>query len=146
SPLRRTPSAPSSPAKEPGDERNPWPAAPPRPGRWPPSRQPPPRPPGGAAVTALRGRLLVAGAAVGWSTSGLFTKVLCEDTPLGPDHPPTHPLQIAPLRVLFPGLLLTPLVRRRDLSSRPATAGTAVAFAAMNVTFISAMAEGSAAN
>jgi drug/metabolite transporter (DMT)-like permease len=97
-------------------------------------------------VTALQGRLLVAGAAVGWSTSGLFTKVLREDTALGLDDPPIDPLQIAALRVLFAGLLLLPLVRRRDLSFRPATAGTAIVFAAMNVTFISAMAEGSAAN
>jgi drug/metabolite transporter (DMT)-like permease len=110
-------------------------------------RPPRPRPPGGTAVSPVaQGRLLVALAAAGWSTSGLFTKVLREDTPLGLGDPPVDPLQIAALRVLFAGLVLAPLDRRRDLSFRPATACTALSFAAMNATFVSAMALGSAAN
>lgn len=93
-----------------------------------------------------RGRLLILLAAVGWSLSGLFTRVLREPTALHLDDPVLTPLQIAAGRVLFAGLAMLPLLRLRDISFRPLMAGTALAFAAMNAMFISAMALGSAAN
>src|SRR5262249_18499461 len=81
-----------------------------------------------------------------WSTSGAFTKVLREPTPLGLHEPRLHELQIAAGRVLFAGLVILPLVRPRDLTFRPVMALTAVSFAAMNALYVSAMALGTAAN
>jgi drug/metabolite transporter (DMT)-like permease len=95
---------------------------------------------------ASHGRLLIILAAVLWSTSGAFTKVLREKTPLGLNNPSVDPLQIAAGRVLFAGLVFLPLVRPRDMRFRPALGITAVSFAVMNVLFVSAMALGSAAN
>jgi drug/metabolite transporter (DMT)-like permease len=101
---------------------------------------------GSAIPSPVQGRLMILVAAVLWSTSGAFTKVLRERTPLGLNDPPLGPLVIASCRVLFAGLVLLPLLRRRDLSFSPALAATAVSFALMNALFISAMALGSAAN
>ncbi|MFO0846492.1 MAG: DMT family transporter [Gemmataceae bacterium] len=93
-----------------------------------------------------QGRLLILAAAVGWSLSGLFTRVLSEPTPLDLHEPALTPLQIAAGRVLFAGLVMLPMLRPRDVSFRPLMAATALAFAAMNAMFIGAMALGSAAN
>jgi drug/metabolite transporter (DMT)-like permease len=98
------------------------------------------------AFSATHGRLCVVLAAVLWSTSGGFTKLLTQPTPLHLNEPHLSPLQIAFARVLFAGLALAPLVRRRDLTFRPAMLVTAVTFAAMNALFVSALALGSAAN
>jgi drug/metabolite transporter, DME family len=97
-------------------------------------------------VSLAQGRLCVVLAAVLWSTSGAFTKLLRERTPLGLNEPPLGGLQIALLRVFWAGVVLLPFVRRRDLSFRPATLATAVSFAVMNGLFVWAMAEGPAAN
>lgn len=93
-----------------------------------------------------RGRLYVVLAALLWSTSGGFTKLLTQDTPLHLDEPRLTGLQLAFARVFFAGLALLPFVRRRDVAFRPAMLGTAVTFAAMNALFVSALAAGSAAN
>jgi drug/metabolite transporter (DMT)-like permease len=85
-------------------------------------------------------------AAVIWSTSGAFTKVLREQTAFHLNVPRVEPLQIAFFRVVFAGSVLLPLLRRRDLSFRPMMLFTAGAFAVMNVLFVRAMALGSAAN
>jgi DME family drug/metabolite transporter len=98
------------------------------------------------AFSATHGRLCVVLAAVLWSTSGGFTKLLTQPTALHLDEPRLSGLQIAFARVLFAGLALAPLVRRRDLTFRPAMLTTAVTFAAMNALFVSALALGSAAN
>ena len=98
------------------------------------------------AISPARGRLLIFLAAVLWSTSGAFTNFLREPTALGLHEPRLSPLQIAAGRVLFAGLILTPLLRPRDLSFCFATAWTALSFAAMNAMFISAMSLGSSAN
>jgi drug/metabolite transporter, DME family len=100
----------------------------------------------GPAFSATHGRLCVVLAAVLWSTSGGFTKLLTRPTALHLDEPGLTGLQIAFARVLCAGLVLAPLVRRRDLALRPAMLGTAVTFAAMNALFVSALALGSAAN
>ena len=55
-------------------------------------------------------------------------------------------MQIAFGRAFFAGLALLPLLRRGDLSFRPAMLATAVSFAAMNALYVTAMAIGSAAN
>ena len=97
------------------------------------------------AATA-HGRLCIVLAAVLWSTSGAFTKVLTQPTGLGLDTPRPDGLQVAFFRVFFAGLVLLPLVRRIDVAFRPAMIPTAVSFAAMNALFVSALAAGSAAN
>jgi drug/metabolite transporter (DMT)-like permease len=92
------------------------------------------------------GRLCILAAAVLWSSSGAFTKVLREATPLDLNDPLLTPLQIACCRVLFAGAVLLPLLRRRDLVFRPAMLWTAGFFALMNALFITATALGKAAN
>src|SRR5581483_10558334 len=94
----------------------------------------------------VEGRLCIVAAAVLWSTSGALTKVLREDTPLGLDVPPVAGLQIAFFRVMFGGLALLPLLRPSHIRWRGGMVGAAVCFAAMNALFVSAMAEGKAAN
>ncbi len=96
------------------------------------------------AVT--QGRLCIALAALLWSTSGAFTKVLTLDTPLGLNTPQIAPLQIAFYRALFAGLVLLPALRRSDITFRPLMLGMASCFAIMNATFVSALALGTAAN
>lgn len=103
------------------------------------------------------GRLLIAGAAVLWSLSGAFTKLLTlpdnslASAPLptgglGFNQPPVDGLVMAFFRALFAGLLLVPAVRRRHIAFRPAMIFMALCFAAMNASFVSAMAQGTAAN
>src|SRR5262245_30933738 len=98
------------------------------------------------ALSPARGRLYVALAAVLWSTSGAFTKILTKDTPLALNLPEVHPLQIAFFRVLFAGLFFAVQLRRADVVFRPALAPMVLCFAAMNAMFVSAMALGTAAN
>lgn len=92
------------------------------------------------------GRLLVVAAALLWSTSGAFTKLLREETPLGLNVPLLDPEQLAAARVFFAGIVLVPLLRRRDVSYHPAMILTALTYAAMNYMFVRAMAEGKAAS
>jgi drug/metabolite transporter (DMT)-like permease len=98
------------------------------------------------APSPAMGRLLIALAALLWSTGGAFTKVLTKDTFLGLSDPAVHPLQIACFRALFASLVLLPTVRRKDISIRPMMLAMVISFAIMNATFISAMAWGTAAN
>ena len=58
------------------------------------------------------GRLCVVLAALLWSTSGAFTKLLTKDTGFGLDQPALDPLQLAFARPFFAGLALLPLLRR----------------------------------
>jgi DME family drug/metabolite transporter len=99
-----------------------------------------------SAPSVAQGRLLVALAAVLWSTSGAFTKLLTKDTPLHLNEPELPGLLIAFYRALFAGLALLPLVRPRDISFRWIMLATALCFAAMNALYVVAMAMGSAAN
>src|SRR5437899_1748953 len=80
----------------------------------------------------VQGRLLIVLAALLWSTSGAFTKVLTKDTLLGLNDPPVAPLLIACLRVFFAAGVLAPTLRRRDISFRPAMLAMIACFAAMN--------------
>ena len=88
------------------------------------------------ARTLWRARLLVLAAAVLWSTSGFFVKAPYLAGWPGP--------VLAFWRAAFACVVLWPLVRRPHWSWRlvPMTA----LFAAMNFSYLSAMAEGSAAN
>jgi len=98
------------------------------------------------AISLAHGRLCIVLAALLWSTSGAFTKLLTRPTGFGLDQPALDPLQLAFGRAFFAGLALLPLLRRADLSFRPAMLGTAVCFAAMNALYVTAMTIGSAAN
>lgn len=91
-------------------------------------------------------RLLIVLAALMWSTSGAFTKVLTRETPLGLHNPAVEPLQIAFYRALFAALVLVPTLRPRDLSWRAMMLPMSASFAIMNATFVSALALGTAAN
>jgi drug/metabolite transporter, DME family len=57
-----------------------------------------------------------------------------------------YQVQIACYRVLFAALVLLPTLRRRDLRFRPMMLVMLFCFACMNVTFVSALALGTAAN
>jgi drug/metabolite transporter (DMT)-like permease len=106
-------------------------------------------------LTPTQGRLCVVAAAVLWSTSGAFTKVLTQPTPLGLEEPPIEPLrlggidfavQLACYRALFASLALAPTLRARDFGFRPLMLVMGVSFATMNICFVSATALGTAAN
>jgi drug/metabolite transporter (DMT)-like permease len=104
-------------------------------------------PPSVAGNSSLvRGRLCIAAAAVLWSLSGAFTKLLTRPTVLGLDTPELPPLLIAFGRVFFAGLVLVPALRPRDFSFRPLMLAMVLCFAVMNALFVSAMAMGTAAN
>jgi drug/metabolite transporter, DME family len=103
-----------------------------------PSESPYPSPAGG--------RLCIALAAVLWSLSGLFTRLLQKPTALGLHEPELDSLQIAFYRALFAGLCLVPLLRVRDVRFRPLMPAMVACFAAMNALFVSAMTYGTAAN
>ena len=92
------------------------------------------------------GRLCIVVAAVLWSLSGLFTRLLQNPTPLDLHEPRLTPLQIAFFRALFAGLFLVPMLRVRDIHFRPLMPVMVGLFAAMNALFISAIALGTSAN
>jgi drug/metabolite transporter (DMT)-like permease len=94
----------------------------------------------------VQGRLCIVLAAVLWSLSGAFTKLLQHPCRLGLHEPPLPALVIAFYRIFFAGLVLVPTLRRRDLSFRPAMLLMVLTFAVMNALFISATYYGSAAN
>src|SRR5687767_7448901 len=105
--------------------------------------------------TAGHGRIYIVVAAILWSTSGAFTKVLTQPTFVGAYPPPIdalhwdgkdYPVQLAAYRALFAGIVLMAAVRPRDITFRPLMIGMAVCFALMNITFVSAQALGTAAN
>jgi len=85
-------------------------------------------------------------AGVLWSLSGAFKSVLLEPTALHLNEPRVDPLHIAFYRALAAGVVLMPLLRRTDISFRPAMIGMVFTFAAMNLMFVQALARGTAAN
>lgn len=102
-----------------------------------------------------QGRVCILLAAVLWSLGGAFAKVLTQETAFGLDEPGMEPLeyggypfpvQIACYRALFAGIVLLPLLRKGEIQVRPLMWFMAFCFAAMNISFISAMALGTAAN
>jgi DME family drug/metabolite transporter len=101
---------------------------------------------GEAVASPGWGRLYILLAAVLWSVGGGFTKVLTQPTPLDLNEPLLTPLQIACLRSLFAGLVLVPLVRRRDVVFRPGVAAVALCFAVMSALYVTAVVQGTAAS
>jgi len=105
--------------------------------------------------SVAQGRVCILAAAALWSLGGAFAKVLTQDTFFGLNEPALDPLeyagypfpvQIACYRALFAGIAMLPLLRKREIKVRPLMWLMAIFFAAMNATFISAMALGTSAN
>jgi drug/metabolite transporter (DMT)-like permease len=99
-----------------------------------------------AVPSLTRGRICIALAAVLWSTSGAFTKILTKDTFFALNKPDVWAIQIAFFRVLFAGLVLAPTLRLQDFSCRGLMLVAAGCFAVMNFLFVTAMDMGPAAN
>ena len=98
------------------------------------------------APSLAGGRLCIVAAAVLWSLSGFFTRLLQHPSDLDLNEPRLTPLQIAFFRALFAGLFLVPMLRPRDVRFRPLMPVMVGTFAAMNALFISAIALGKSAN
>jgi drug/metabolite transporter (DMT)-like permease len=99
-----------------------------------------------APIPLSQGRLLIVLAALLWSLSGAFSKILTLPTGLGLETPEIKPQVMAFYRALCAGLVLSPLLRPRDFSFRPMMLLMAGCFASMNALFVWALARGSAAN
>jgi drug/metabolite transporter (DMT)-like permease len=93
-----------------------------------------------AAEAVFRGRLWVALAAVMWSSSGLFAKATTFE--VWPAE--SRGLVLAFWRALFAGVLLLPFVRRPKWDAR--LIPLCIAFAVMNVMYLSSMTMTTAAN
>jgi drug/metabolite transporter (DMT)-like permease len=98
--------------------------------------------PSSVPQSPLNGRLLILTASLLWSLSGVFVPILRSKTWLGLDEPEVLSYHIAFFRVFFAGIVLVPLLKRRDLRFRPAMLFTAIAFALMNYLYSRAMSEG----
>lgn len=85
-------------------------------------------------------------AAVLWSTSSLFIRLLQEETPLGLDEPELSPLQLAFWRSVFAGIAMLPLIRPRVVRFRPAMGLMVVCFGVMTALYLTALSLGPAAN
>jgi drug/metabolite transporter (DMT)-like permease len=96
------------------------------------------------SVAAARWYILFA--ALLWSTSGAFTKILTKDTSFQLNEPRIDPLYIAFFRALFAGMVFLPMLRRAHVSFRPAMVPMVICFAVMNAAFVLAMTLGTAAN
>jgi drug/metabolite transporter (DMT)-like permease len=94
------------------------------------------------SISPWHGRFLVLSAAFLWSLSGLFIPLLRYDTRLGLNDPKVLTWHIAFFRIFFAGLILTPTLRRRDITWRPAMIPMTLAFAAMNGLLMTAMSQG----
>jgi drug/metabolite transporter (DMT)-like permease len=97
-------------------------------------------------LSPTQGRLCIVLAAVLWSLGGALTKILREPTPLGLHEPHLDYLLIATYRVLFAGLVFVPFLRPKDITFSLWMIFTALSFALMNATYISAVALGPAAS
>jgi drug/metabolite transporter (DMT)-like permease len=94
------------------------------------------------AQSTMQGRLLILAAASLWSLNGFFNTVLRSDTFLHLNVPEVKPMHIAFYRALFAGLVIVPSLRWRNIRFRRQMLFTAVAFAIMNVLFVTAMSGG----
>jgi len=101
---------------------------------------------GNPSLSIGHGRLCVLLAALLWSTSGAFNKILTQDTPLKLNVPTMLALQIACGRALFAGLFLLPSLRCNYICFRPGMVFMVGCFALMNATFVWSMSAGTAAN
>src|SRR5262245_28192065 len=97
-------------------------------------------------ASASHGRLLILLAALFWSSSGAFTKVLTKPTIFHLNDPVIEARQLACFRAMFASAALLLFLRRGNLSFRPLMLLMALCFAAMNFMFVSAMRSGTAAD
>jgi len=97
-----------------------------------------------------RARLGLVLAAVLWSLSGAFTRVMTTDTSpvigFSAHEPPMSPLAMAFWRVFWGGCLLLPFVKPSQVRFSWRMVPVAVAFAFMNATFVASLALGSSAS
>lgn len=98
------------------------------------------------APSLVRARLMLVCAAVLWSTSSLFIRTLQAPGSWHLHEPELTPLQLAFFRSVFAGICLIPMLRRQDLTYRPAMLLMVLCFGAMTGLYISALALGQAAN
>lgn len=98
------------------------------------------------APSLVRARIELIAAAVLWSLSSIFIRLLSEPTPLGFHDPKLDPLQIAFYRSLFAGTALVVLLKRADVRVRPIMLAMVVCFATMSGLYLSALSLGPAAN
>jgi drug/metabolite transporter, DME family len=98
------------------------------------------------APSPFTARLFLVLAAVLWSTSSLFIRLLQEETPLGLNDPKLDPLQLAFWRSIFAGLALLPLVKRREVRLKPTMGWMVLAFGIMTALYLTALGLGPAAN
>ncbi|HYV34212.1 MAG TPA: DMT family transporter, partial [Gemmataceae bacterium] len=96
--------------------------------------------------TLTQGRICLALAAVLWSLSGPFTKLLTKVMVEEYDSPPIAPPQIAFYRVFFAALVLAPTLRPAELQWRPLMLAMGLCFAVMNWLYVTALSQGTAAN
>jgi DME family drug/metabolite transporter len=102
--------------------------------------------PDSSAPSLVRARIELIAAAVLWSLSSIFIRLLSEPTPLGLHEPKLEPLQIAFYRSLFAGMALIVLLKRTDVRVRPIMLAMVVCFAIMSGLYLSALSLGPAAN
>ncbi|MFL5328468.1 MAG: DMT family transporter [Gemmataceae bacterium] len=93
-----------------------------------------------------RARLQIVVAAILWSLSGFFSKALTEPTALGVNEPHLSVWQIAFYRTLFAGLFLVPTLPGTPFRPRPLVGIMMACFAFLNISFMTAMVHGTAAN
>lgn len=91
-------------------------------------------------------RLWLVLAAVLWSSSSFFMRVLREPTAFGLHEPQLTPLQIVFFRGLFAGLVLIPLVSRSEMRFRPLMFTMVACFSVMSGLYLTALGLGPAAN
>ena len=97
-------------------------------------------------MTAPPPRALLVAAAVLWSLSALFVRVLREPTGLGLESPALSPVVIAVYRNLFAGLMLLAFIPRAEMRLGRQTAGVVACFAVMSGLYIAAVGQGGSAN
>lgn len=89
---------------------------------------------------------MVVTAAVLWSSSTVFMRLLQQPSPLCLESPAISPLQIAFYRSFFAGLCVLALMRPRHVTFKPLMGAMLVAFGIMTALYLSALGLGTAAN
>lgn len=93
-----------------------------------------------------RARLGLALAAVLWSLSSFFIRLLTTPTWFKLEEPKLSSLHVAIFRSLFSGLALLLIVKRKDMHFRPAMIAMVICFSTMTGLYLTALNEGAAAN
>jgi DME family drug/metabolite transporter len=104
------------------------------------------RPESASVPSHARARVELVAAAVMWSLSSFFIRLLSEPGPLRLHEPKLTSLQIAFYRSLFAGLAMGLLLRKGDVIVKPIMFAMVVCFAIMSGLYLSALNLGPAAN